>query len=157
VSGAPQQVPTSPGPPNRAGPTASVGSNPLPPMPLPPTITSRKAAVFSNISWEGKHPFQMSRADLKLTLYRFLKQYLLHERPGYYSPATFTPHGALLPTCSSDHLSLQTPARITGQNSLSRELLCRGYSRSCEPVPAGQSQAHPSLSQIRPCLTSFAF
>ena len=92
ASGTPQQILTPPDPPNRAGPTASVGSHPLPPMPLPPTITSCKA-VFSNISWEGKHPFQISGADLKLTLYRFLKQCLTHKRPGYYSPATFTPTG----------------------------------------------------------------
>jgi hypothetical protein len=36
ASGTPQQILTPPDPSNRAGPTASVGSNPLPPMPLPP-------------------------------------------------------------------------------------------------------------------------
>jgi hypothetical protein len=71
---------------------------------------SLKAVFFSNSSWQGKHPFQMSRADFKLTLYRFLKQFPTHERPEYYSLATFTP---LLPTRWSDHLSMQTPVRIT--------------------------------------------
>jgi hypothetical protein len=90
---------------------------PLSPMPLPPTITSRKA-VFSNISCEGKHPFQMSPADLQLTLYRFLKQCPTHKCPRYYSPATFTPHAALLPTrwsiisaCGLQFVSLHNPWR----------------------------------------------
>ena len=85
--------------------------------------SSPNAVFFLYISWKGKHPFQLSRANFELTLYRFLEQYPTHERPRYYSksPVTSIPHGAL-PTRWSDHLSMQTPVRIPSQNLLPHKL-----------------------------------
>jgi hypothetical protein len=53
-------VPT-PRPPNRTGPTASVGSNALAPNLQQERV---KAAFLSNSSWQGKHLYRMSRPTL---------------------------------------------------------------------------------------------
>jgi hypothetical protein len=62
------------------------------------------------------------------------------------------PRGPLLPTRWSDHLSMQTPVRITSQNSSPRKLhlqrLSRVLSQRDNPRHKGP------LNQIRPCLTS---
>ena len=62
------------------------------------------------------------------------------------------PRGPLLPTRWSDHLSMQTPVRITSQNSSPRKLHLQRLSKVlCQrDNPRGKGP----LSQIRPCLTS---
>jgi hypothetical protein len=107
---------------------------PLPLMPLPPTITSRKA-VFSNVSWEGKHPFQMSRADLQLTLIasssnapRTNVPDTIHRR---LSPPT-GPSPAYSLVGSSQHADSSSyhnkPELVTPRILY----ICRGHPRSCQ-------------------------
>src|SRR6267154_3357147 len=62
------------------------------------------------------------------------------------------PRGPLLPTRWSDHPSMQTPVRITSQNSSPRKLHLQMLSKVlCQrDNPRGKGP----LSQIRPCLTS---
>jgi hypothetical protein len=102
------------------------------PTPLLESITSLKAVFFSNSSWQAMPHARTSRMLLTSDF-----------RP---------PLGRLLPTRWSDHLSMQTPVRITNQNSSSRKLHPQRLSKvPCQPDnPRGKGP----LSQIRPCLTS---
>jgi hypothetical protein len=84
------------------------------PTPLPPSTSLN--SIFWNSSWKGKHPFLIFRAGLTFTLYRFLKK-CMHERPGYYSPATFAPHR----TQFMSRARTRRPANY----------IYRGYPRSC--------------------------
>jgi hypothetical protein len=69
---APQQVPTPPGPPNRAAPTTFINNE------------SRGCfRLKKNNSWQGKHPFGMPRVDLSVSF-----------RSSHLSAATFAPHGS---------------------------------------------------------------
>jgi hypothetical protein len=62
------------------------------------------------------------------------------------------PRGPLLPTRWSDHLSTQTPVRITNQNLSSRKLHLQRLSKVlCQ---RDNPRRKGPLSQIRPCLTS---
>jgi hypothetical protein len=79
-SGAPQQVPTLSGPPNRTAPATSIKMG-------------LRVGFFLNNSWQGKHPLGMPRVNFQLIL--SFKQRSTLQRLGDISAATLAPHGSL--------------------------------------------------------------
>jgi len=94
----------------------------------------------------------MSRADFKLTLVSLTQAMPLARTSRILLTSDFhPPRGPLLPTRWSGHLSMQTPVRITSQNSSRRKLHLQRLSKGLCQRDNPKGRGPPS--QIRPCLT----